>query len=127
MGGIGSGTIGRGFKGEFCRFQMVPGLYTYDVCHADQFILTVRDKKGRLLYQKVLSGVGDPGILTSWDWSFNSEDATYTGLFPLAWYTYNIPEQKLVVQCKQVSPVIPHNYKVSSQCGAGILPFPRTE
>ncbi len=28
-GGVGSGTIGRGFRGEFCRFQMVPGDYSY--------------------------------------------------------------------------------------------------
>ena len=30
MGGLGCGTIGRGFKGEFCRYQLVPGLYE---CH----------------------------------------------------------------------------------------------
>ncbi|CAG7829246.1 unnamed protein product [Allacma fusca] len=112
-GGIGAGTIGRGFKGQFCRFQMTPGLYTYDVCHADQFIVTVRDTKGSLLYQKVLSGVGDPGTLSAWDWSFDPAQGSYTGLFPRAWYTYRIPEQSLVLTCKQISPVIPHNYKDS--------------
>ena len=25
LGGIGAGTIGRGFRGEFTRFQMIPG------------------------------------------------------------------------------------------------------
>ncbi len=28
-GGVGSGTVGRGFRGEFCRFQMVPGDYSH--------------------------------------------------------------------------------------------------
>ena len=83
---LGSGTIGRGFKGEFCRFQMTPGLYTYDVCHADQFILSVHEPDGgRLLYQKVLNGAGNPGVLSSWDWTFNPSDGSYQGLYPRAW------------------------------------------
>lgn len=35
MGGIGCGSIGRGFRGEFCRFQMLPGLYDYHIVQAD--------------------------------------------------------------------------------------------
>lgn len=55
LGGIGSGTIGRGFRGEFCRYQMVPGIYEYQTVTANQFIVTIRDPKGKTLYQKVLS------------------------------------------------------------------------
>ena len=36
IGGIGCGTIGRGFCGEFCRFQMIPGMYKYHIIQADQ-------------------------------------------------------------------------------------------
>lgn len=113
LGGIGSGTIGRGFKGEFCRFQMTPGIYTYDIVHANQFILCVRDQKGTNLYQKVLNGSGHPGTLSSWDWSYNPSDGNYIGLYPRAWYTYNIPEMNLILKCKQISPVIPFDYTVS--------------
>jgi hypothetical protein len=35
MGGIGSGTIGRGFRGEFCRYQLVPGLYEFQTVEAN--------------------------------------------------------------------------------------------
>ena len=35
MGGLGTGTIGRGYRGEFCRFQMVPGMYEYHIVQAD--------------------------------------------------------------------------------------------
>lgn len=35
IGGIGSGSIGRGYRGEFCRFQMVPGIYDYHIVQAD--------------------------------------------------------------------------------------------
>ena len=118
LGGIGSGSIGRGFKGQFCRFQMTPGLYSYDVVHQNQFILSVRDAKGTLTYQKVLNGAGPPPktLLSTWDWTFNPENGSYLGLYPRAWYTYNIPEENMVVKCKQISPVIPHNYKVESNC-----------
>lgn len=36
IGGIGCGTIGRGFCGEFCRFQMIPGMYKYHIVEANQ-------------------------------------------------------------------------------------------
>ena len=35
MGALGTGTIGRGYRGEFCRFQMVPGMYEYHIVQAD--------------------------------------------------------------------------------------------
>lgn len=55
MGGIGGGTIGRGFKGEFCRFQLKPGIYEYGVVDADQFIVTVQNNIGVTVYQNVLA------------------------------------------------------------------------
>lgn len=58
IGGIGSGTIGRGFKGEFCRYQLRPGVYNYETIFGNQFILTVKNEKGQTLYQKVLSSSG---------------------------------------------------------------------
>lgn len=36
IGGLGCGTIGRGYRGEFCRFQLVPGMYTFESVAADQ-------------------------------------------------------------------------------------------
>ena len=36
IGGIGSGTIGRGYCGEFCRFQMIPGMYRHNIVNANQ-------------------------------------------------------------------------------------------
>lgn len=54
-GGIGGGTIGRGFAGEFCRFQMKPGMYETQTVQADQFIVTIRDADDRLIFQSLLS------------------------------------------------------------------------
>lgn len=51
-GGIGSGTIGRGTTGEFLRFQINPGIYTYDIVAADAFHVCVRDANGgKVMFQ----------------------------------------------------------------------------
>lgn len=52
------------------------------------------------------------GRLQSWDWDFKGENGEYLGLYPRSWTTYNIPEQNIILTCRQVSPVIPNNYKV---------------
>lgn len=77
--------------------------------------MTVRSAQGTTLYQKVLTGTGNPGTLVSWDWTYNPVNASYLGLYPRAWYTYSIPEENLILRCKQISPVIPNNYKVGSR------------
>lgn len=55
LGGIGGGTIGRGFAGEFCRFQMKPGMYESHTVHANQFIVTIRDEHQQTIFQSLLS------------------------------------------------------------------------
>lgn len=55
LGGIGGGSIGRGFAGQFCRFQMRPGIYEYHSVNANQFIVTIRNGQGKTLFQSVLS------------------------------------------------------------------------
>lgn len=36
LGGIGGGTITRGWRGEFCRWQLNPGLYHYETVFTNQ-------------------------------------------------------------------------------------------
>lgn len=55
LGGIGGGTIGRGFSGEFCRYQMRPGLYEYNTVHANQFIVNIRNENDATIFQSLLS------------------------------------------------------------------------
>uniref|UniRef100_A0A0A9Z3A6 Non-lysosomal glucosylceramidase n=4 Tax=Lygus hesperus TaxID=30085 RepID=A0A0A9Z3A6_LYGHE len=122
LGGIGAGSIGRGFKGEFCRFQMDPGNYKYEDVIANQFIVTVYDEQGNPLYQKVLSTFHKPGCfdraLSSWDWTFPASNVHYTALYPRAWYMYDVVDKAhnidIKLTCHQISPVIPHNYEDSS-------------
>lgn len=36
LGGIGGGTITRGWRGQFCRWQLNPGMYQHRTVIADQ-------------------------------------------------------------------------------------------
>ncbi|KAF7989594.1 hypothetical protein HCN44_008268 [Aphidius gifuensis] len=115
IGGIGGGTIGRGYKGEFCRYGLTPGVYNYDTVSANQFIVTIRNLDGKTIYQQVLSVNQKPKYsLKSWDWNFDGKNATYTALYPRSWTEYNIKNPNVKLICRQVSPVIPNNYKDSS-------------
>ena len=40
LGGIGCGTVNRGWKGDFCRWQLKPGSYSFGCPSADQVCLS---------------------------------------------------------------------------------------
>lgn len=46
---------GRGFRGEFCRFQLRPGKYEYNTVIANQFIVNIKDANKKTIFQSVLS------------------------------------------------------------------------
>ncbi|KAL6074486.1 Non-lysosomal glucosylceramidase, variant 2 [Balamuthia mandrillaris] len=54
------------------------------------------------------------GSLQDWNWGLIGEDSYYTALFPRAWTIYEEPDEDLRLVCRQISPVIPHNYRDSS-------------
>ncbi|XP_039751489.1 non-lysosomal glucosylceramidase isoform X2 [Pararge aegeria] len=115
IGGIGGGTIGRGFKGEFCRFQLYPGLYEYVTVPECQFIINIRDAKKDTIFQSVLSTYNKPKKAPqTWEWNLNGSDCEYTALYPRAWTTYDLTKYGIKLVCRQITPVIPHNYKDSS-------------
>jgi non-lysosomal glucosylceramidase len=49
----------------------------------------------------------------SWNCAFPKENGHYQALYPQSWTTYNLSGQNIRLLCKQLSPVIPHNYKVN--------------
>ncbi|XP_036452075.1 non-lysosomal glucosylceramidase isoform X2 [Colossoma macropomum] len=112
LGGIGGGTITRGWKGEFCRWQLNPGMYHYKTVIADQFTVCLRRDSGTI-YQQVLS-TEHPHTLQGWNWGYCGEYGFYHALYPRAWTVYHLPGQNVTLTCRQVSPVIPHEYKDSS-------------
>ena len=120
-GGIGSGCIGRGFKGDFRRWSLHPGRYIHRVVPVDQFSIRVRYKNGTVRTQ-VLSTLGSSGSdmptippeLSSWTWSLPSDKATAYALYPRSWTVYEAPVPGVRVVVKQVSPFLPESYSEAS-------------
>ncbi|XP_051578468.1 non-lysosomal glucosylceramidase-like isoform X2 [Myxocyprinus asiaticus] len=112
LGGIGGGSITRGWRGDFCRWQLNPGMYHYKTVIANQFTVCLR-RGGQTVYQQVLS-TERPPTLQGWNWGYCGEYAFYHALYPRAWTVYHLPGQNVTLTCRQVSPVIPHDYKDSS-------------
>uniref|UniRef100_A0AAR5P6H3 NLGase n=1 Tax=Dendroctonus ponderosae TaxID=77166 RepID=A0AAR5P6H3_DENPD len=112
IGGIGSGTIGRGYKGEFCRFQLRPNACEYNTVDANQFIVTIKDQSDATIFQSCLSTYTKTS-LPSWQSLLDGNKCYYTGLYPRAWSYFDLSEFGIKLTCRQISPVIPHDYENS--------------
>ncbi|XP_054803001.1 uncharacterized protein LOC129306418 isoform X1 [Prosopis cineraria] len=120
LGGIGGGSIGRSYRGEFQRLQLFPRICEEKPILANQFSVFVSRSNGEK-YSSVLYP-GKPDSLKEspvsgiglWDWNLNGQNSTYHALYPRAWTVYEEPDPLLRIVCRQISPVIPHNYKESS-------------
>ncbi|XP_076896835.1 uncharacterized protein LOC143549958 [Bidens hawaiensis] len=121
LGGIGAGSIGRTYKGEFLRWQLFPKICEDKPVLANQFSVFISRPDGKkystvlcppnteVLTDKSSHGIG------SWDWNFSGHYSTYHALYPRAWTEYEgEPDPDLKIVCRQISPIIPHNYKESS-------------
>ncbi|CAK9258863.1 unnamed protein product, partial [Sphagnum jensenii] len=103
LGGMGGGSIGRGFRGEFRRWQFIPGVCEEGPVLANQFsVFVTRQKEGG--GEKKISSVLAPGRpqelegikddqlgISSWDWNLDGQHTTYHALFPRAWTIYEGP------------------------------------
>ncbi|XP_031266962.1 non-lysosomal glucosylceramidase [Pistacia vera] len=122
LGGMGSGSISRGFRGEFRQLQITPGICEASPVMANQFSIFISRDGGNKHYASVLAPgqheglgkAGDQGI-SSWGWNLSGQHSTYHALFPRAWTIYDgEPDPELKISCRQISPFIPHNYRDSS-------------
>ncbi|XP_002525532.2 non-lysosomal glucosylceramidase isoform X1 [Ricinus communis] len=121
LGGIGAGSIGRSYKGEFQCFKLLPLACEEGPILANQFSVFVSRPNGKKFSSVLCSRrpelpteIKGSGI-ESWDWNLNGENCTYHALFPRAWTTYKgQPDPELKIVSQQISPFIPHNYKESS-------------
>ncbi len=114
LGGLGGGTITRGFRGDFNRWQLQPGITRFDNVQADQFSLFAQ-RPGKSAQTQVLNPrQPNSSYLDAWQWGLPAQKGTYHALFPFAWTVYEDPLPGLRLTSKQISPFIPHNYDVSS-------------
>ncbi len=114
LGGIGCGSITRGWRGDFRRWALRPGVYGYDVVYANQFSLYVQRPEKPAQTQVLYPDHPPKEQLPEWQWNMPSSCAKYHALFPRAWTTYKNPLPEISLTCRQISPVIAGNYTASS-------------
>lgn len=54
------------------------------------------------------------GPLSAWECHLDKDKCNYTGLYPRSWTEYDLSEWGVKLTCRQVSPVLPHEYKDTS-------------
>lgn len=113
IGGLGCGSIGRGFRGDFARWHLRTGAHEYHPSLPNQFHLRV-EGMGRPFLQTLNPRTPTEKRLSAWSWGMRASRATYQALFPRAWTTYNFRDVGIEAACQQLSPVIGHNYQESS-------------
>lgn len=121
LGGIGGGSIGRSFRGEFQRFQLFPRVCEDTPILANQFSAFVSRPNGHQ-FSTVLCSTSPTSVgqnkgagIESWDWNLDGEKCTYHALYPRAWTEYaGFPDPDITITSRQISPFIPHNYRDSS-------------
>lgn len=111
IGGMGSGSIGRTFRGDFARWHLDPGQHRFEPLPACQFSVFTEMAGDRQAH--VLSTLR-PDTLRSWAWDLPIGAGTYHALFPQAWFEYEWDRLPVRLTQHQASPVIPGDYQVSS-------------
>ena len=124
IGGMGAGSIGRTYFGDFARWQIIPYEHVYDnEVYGSQFHVFVKpDNSDRPFIQTLMAGSpadstrqSSSKILSTWPWNYPAEQGTYAALFPKTWCDYSThPENPIHILLEQFSPIIPHNYFSSS-------------
>ena len=113
IGGLGAGSIGRSYRGDFARWHLRAGTHEYEPSLPDQFHLRV-ERQRQISVHTLNPAVPEGNRLSSWAWGLKPGRATYHALFPRAWTTYNFSDLGIEAVCQQISPVIGHNYRESS-------------
>lgn len=113
LGGLGSGSIGRTYRGEFARWHLRAGGHVYRPIAGNQLSLFVDDGHHQQAWVLTPWRPGD-GRLAAWRWGLPADAGRYHALFPRAWYEYDPRVIGVELTVRQFSPVLPHNYRESS-------------
>ncbi len=113
LGGLGAGTIGRTYRGDFARWHVDLGKHFYVTVPADQFSVYMKQQDRQETH--VLYAGGQPAdTLGAWKWDYPVGAGAYYALYPFAWYDYANPAYPARLTVQQFSPIIPDNYQENS-------------
>ncbi len=109
IGGLGTGSIGRTYRGDVARWHLEVGRHRFEPVAADGFALYVGPGDGAAGGGRatVLSALR-PDDLPAWGWDLPVGGGTYHALFPRAWQTFEPADLGMGVRLagEQLSPVI---------------------
>ena len=109
MGGLGTGSIGRTFRGDAARWHLDVGRHRFEPVAADGFAAVRRPTR------RLVAGDGPVRATArrttscpTWGWDLPVGAGTYHALFPRAWQTFEPEDGDLGVRLvgEQLSPVI---------------------
>ena len=113
IGGLGTGSIGRSFRGDFGRRHLEVGRHAFRPVAADAFSVFVGGPDGARAH--VLNTLRPGGELARWGFDLPVGAGTYHALFPRAWQAFE-PQALggLRLTGEQLSPVIAHDLERSA-------------
>jgi non-lysosomal glucosylceramidase len=115
VGGFGSGTFSRSYRGDFARWHIKAGVHKYETSYANEFAMFQQSEGDSSGTARVLfTGHPEGGELSSWAWDYPVGAGDYAALYPKSWYDYVWNKFPAHVVLEQYSPVLPYNYRESS-------------
>src|SRR5438874_7254848 len=114
VGGFGSGTFSRTYRGDFARWHIKAGVHKYQTVWANQFAMYQKSEGGDSVAQVLTAAHPENGELKSWKWDYPAGAGDYYALYPKSWYDYKWERFPAHVMVEQFSPVLPNNYRESS-------------
>ena len=138
LGGLGSGSIGRSYLGDFSRWHLKVGSHTHRVaahtfaaCRVNGVATVLSASPAHASLEGVPSSEDDddsppPRTRRRRTLPEDGSGGNYTALYPRAWYEYAPdalhPDARVVVSQVQFSPVLPGDYRASA-VPTGVLRF----
>src|ERR1700757_4441511 len=89
VGGFGSGTFSRTYRGDFARWHIKAGVHKYAPVYANQFAMFQQSAGDSQGVARVLMNDHPKNLeLASWQWDYPVGAGEYAALYPKAWYDY---------------------------------------
>jgi non-lysosomal glucosylceramidase len=105
IGGLGTGSIGRTFRGDFARWHLEVGTHVFRPSPVDGFAIRIGGVAGAAARTTLLSALRPAGLPRGIA-NLAPGVGTYHGLFPRAWQTFQPDDLGIGVVGEQLSPVI---------------------
>ena len=116
IGGLGTGSIGRTYRGDAARWHLEVGRHRLEPVAADGFSIFVGGPDGDAA--TVLSALR-PTDLPAWGWDLPVGGGTYHGLFPRAWQTFEPDGLGVRARRRAALPVIARRPRPGARCLSG--------